>query len=218
MAKRKTKETREDSAAPKPLTLSQDRLLKAVQAHPLTFATGPAGTGKTYLCAAEAARALRSGQAQALCLTRPNVEAGRPLGFLPGGLQEKYAPYLQPFHAVLEERMGKGFVAGAVKAGTLRPLPLGFMRGTTFRDCWVILDEAQNTTPAEMKMFLTRIGGNCKVMVTGDLDQQDIPGLSGLEDAARRLRGVQGVAHVEFGVEDVVRSDLVGRILRAYAG
>lgn len=213
---RKPAAARDERPALSARTFAQSRLLKAIHTQSLVFATGVAGTGKTFLCAASAIDALQASRTGTVWLTRPNVEAGRPLGFLPGDLSQKFDPYLAPYYGVFAERTLSGFAECAVKSGRIKPVPLGFMRGLTFSNCWVILDEAQNTTPTEMKMFLTRIGEDCKVLVTGDPRQQDIPGRSGLDDAVSRLVGIPGFAHVEFGDADVVRSDMVGRILRAY--
>ncbi len=175
-------------------TQAQGHYLCALDSSELIFAIGPAGTGKTYCAAAYAADLLQRGEIERIIVTRPNIEVGSGMGFLPGELEEKYAPYLEPFRAK----------------------PLGFMRGETFDNAFVILDEAQNTTPAEMKMFLTRIGKNCTVVVDGDPDQCDLTGSSGLMDAVHRLEGLPGVSVVEFCEDDIVRSGLVKLILCAY--
>jgi phosphate starvation-inducible PhoH-like protein len=199
-----------------PKTLNQKRYLSCMKAHTLTVATGPAGTGKTFLCTALAAQMLQAHQINKIILTRPAVEAGESLGFLPGELEEKFDPYMQPYRDVLEQRLGKSHVECLIKRGQIVTAPLAYMRGTTFRDAFVILDEAQNTTPAQMKMFLTRIGENSKVVVNGDIDQSDLRGPSGLEDAVGRLQQVSDCGFVEFTMDDIVRHDLVGRIIRAY--
>ena len=200
---------------PGPLS-AQGRYISAMNSAIVIFGIGPAGTGKTYCAGAWAAEKLQSKRASRIIITRPNIEAGTPMGFLPGELEEKYEPYLQPFRSVMIERMGVGAYECAIKNEKICPEPLGFMRGKTFDDAVVILDEAQNCTPAEMKMFLTRIGKNCTVIIDGDPDQKDIPGLSGLTDAVRRLAAVEDVMVVEFDEDDIVRSGIVRDILRAY--
>lgn len=199
-----------------PMNEAQRRYIGAIKSFDLTFATGPAGTGKTWLCAALAAQALNEGHIDKIIITRPAVEAGEHLGFLPGELEEKFDPYLQPFRDVLNERLGKSFVEYLLKMGRIEATPLAYMRGRTFKNAYVILDEAQNTTPMQMKMFLTRIGHNCKVIVNGDMSQKDIHGQSGLDDAVARLAWIPAVKHVKFGKEDIVRSGLVGEIVKAY--
>ena len=200
-----------------PKTEIQSIYMQAILANDLTFGVGPAGTGKTYLPTALAADALLSKRTDKIVVTRPAQEAGESLGFLPGELDEKYEPYLQPIRQVLIERMGVGAMECGLKNGKIEPVPLAFMRGRTFNDCWVILDEAQNVTPKQMKMFLTRIGENCKVIVCGDTDQVDIVGQSGLKDAAERCAWIKRVAVVEFEIEDVVRSGLCLDILKSYS-
>jgi phosphate starvation-inducible PhoH-like protein len=202
----------------KPRTQAQSKFESAIRSCHLTFATGPAGTGKTYVAASLAAEALTDDPSLKLILTRPAVEAGEEMGFLPGDLNEKYAPYLTPFFQVLEERLSPGTVKYLLKVGRIVPRPLAYMRGMTFRDCWVILDEAQNTTPTQMKLFLTRIGVNSKVIVDGDLEQVDIRGISGLDDAVRRLADIPGIRHIEFSDSDIVRHGLVRQIISAYRG
>jgi phosphate starvation-inducible PhoH-like protein len=199
-----------------PLTESQKRYVNAIKNFELTFATGPAGTGKTWLCGALAAQALEAGQIEKIIITRPAVEAGESLGFLPGELEDKFDPFLQPFRDVLNERLGKSFVDYLIKMGRIEAAPLAYMRGRTFKNAYVILDEAQNTSPMQMKMFLTRMGANCKVIVNGDMSQKDIRGSSGLEDAVARLSWIPVVKHVKFTKDDVVRSGLVGEIVKAY--
>jgi phosphate starvation-inducible PhoH-like protein len=198
-------------------TQAQARYIAAIQGKVLTFGLGPAGTGKTWLATAMAAEAFATKQIDRILLTRPAVEAGEKLGFLPGTVDEKIEPYLRPFREVLEQRLGKGALEYALKAGKIAPMPIAYMRGLTFRDCWVLLDEAQNTTPTQMKLFLTRIGENAKVIVNGDPAQKDIPGKSGLWDAAARLKSDPEVAAIRFGRADVVRSGLCQRVLDAYA-
>lgn len=206
------------SASPlEPKTENQRKYMNAIRNYKLTFGLGPAGTGKTYLAGAIAADLLDSRAVDKIIITRPVVEAGESLGFLPGELDEKYEPYLQPLRAVFVERLGRSPTEYFMKAKKIEPMPLAYMRGMTFKDCVVILDEAQNVTPQQMKMFLTRIGENCTVIINGDIDQKDIPGPSGLEDAVKRISYIPSVKVVRFGVSDVVRSDLVGEIITAYA-
>lgn len=173
-------------------------------------------THNTYIAASMAAKALQDGDIDRIIITRPAVEAGESLGFLPGELEEKFDPYLQPFREVLEERLGKSQVEMFMKNGHIDARPLAYMRGSTFKNAFVILDEAQNTTPTQMKMFLTRIGYNCKVIVNGDIDQCDINGLSGLEDAVKRITYIPEVKHIVFKEDDIVRSGLVREIVCAY--
>lgn len=197
-------------------TENQKRYISAIKAAILTFGIGPAGTGKTYIAGALAAEAFRKKEVERIIITRPAVDAGESLGFLPGELSEKYAPYIDPFRQVLEERLGKGAVGYMQKYKTLDAQPLAYMRGRTFSNAFVILDEAQNVTPDQMKLFLTRIGQNCKVVVDGDISQKDIRGISGLEDAVKRLAWIPSVRMIEFGLEDVVRSGLVADIIMSY--
>lgn len=199
-----------------PLNESQRRYISAIRNFSLTLATGPAGTGKTWLCGALAAKALDSGEIDKIIITRPAVEAGEHLGFLPGELEEKFDPYLTPFREVLNERLGTKFVEYLIKMGRIEASPLAYMRGRTFKNSYVILDEGQNTTPTQMKMFLTRIGNDCKVIVNGDMSQKDIRGESGLEDAVKRLTWIPSVKHVRFERSDIVRSGLVQEIVTAY--
>lgn len=195
---------------------AQKRYINAINTFTLTFATGSAGTGKTYLAAALAADALESKQVEKIIITRPAVEAGESLGFLPGDIDQKFDPYLLPFREVLNERLGKSYVEYLVKVGRIEAAPLAYMRGRTFKNAFVILDEAQNTTHTQMKMFLTRIGYDCKVVVNGDYSQTDIASASGLEDAIKRLSFIPSIKHVHFTHADVVRSGLVREILQAY--
>lgn len=198
------------------LTETQAHYILGIEKQGLTFGLGPAGTGKTYVCGALAADALANKETDKIIITRPAVEAGEHLGFLPGELEEKFAPYLQPFRDVLDERLGRGYVDYLVKVGRIEAAPLAYMRGRTFKDCWVILDEAQNTTPTQMKLFLTRIGHDANVIVNGDVRQRDIGGKSGLEDAISRLSHLDAVNVIEFGSEDIVRSGLTQAIVEAY--
>jgi phosphate starvation-inducible PhoH-like protein len=199
-------------------TPNQVRYLRSILGHDLTFGIGPAGTGKTFLAVACAVDALERGAVQRIVLTRPAVEAGERLGFLPGDLAQKVDPYLRPLYDALYDLMGADRVAKAFEKAQLEIAPLAFMRGRTLNHAFVILDEAQNTTPEQMKMFLTRIGFGAKAVVTGDISQIDLPAgqPSGLIEADRILRGVRGIAHTRFTAADVVRHPLVARIVEAY--
>ncbi|AMM25265.1 PhoH family protein [Variovorax sp. PAMC 28711] len=201
-------------------TPTQATYLENIASHDITFGIGPAGTGKTYLAVACAVDALERSAVQRIVLTRPAVEAGERLGFLPGNLTEKVDPYLRPLYDALYELMGYDKVMKAFERNALEIAPLAFMRGRTLNNAFVILDEAQNTTPAQMKMFLTRIGFGAKAVVTGDVSQIDLPKsqLSGLIDAERVLRRVKGIATTHFTSADVVRHPLVARIVDAYDG
>ena len=200
-----------------PKTPSQKRYISAIKNNCLTFGIGPAGTGKSYCAAAMAADALESGRVERIILTRPAVEAGEQLGFLPGALDEKFAVYIEAFREILNERLGRGAVDYYLRHGRIVAAPLAFMRGKTFsQDTFVILDEAQNTSMSQMKMFLTRIGEDCKVVVNGDIEQSDIRGPNGLADAIKRLRGVPGVCIHQFEREDIVRSGLVRAVMDRY--
>jgi phosphate starvation-inducible PhoH-like protein len=182
----------------------------------VTFGIGPAGTGKTWFAAALAAEALQAGDIKTIVIVRPAVEAGENLGFLPGDLNEKVDPFMRPIYDALSERMGSSAMEYAIKAGAIEVRPLAFLRGSTLKDCWVLADEMQNTTPAQMKMFLTRIGENSRFIVNGDLSQTDIEGPSGLADALRRLDGLRFVAKVEFTTADIVRDPICQAIAERY--
>lgn len=197
-------------------TKNQQRYIEAIDSFPLTFGTGPAGVGKTFIAASMAAEALDAGETERIIITRPAVEAGESLGFLPGLLEEKYDPYLTPFKEVLEKKLGKSKVEYLIKTGVIEAAPLAYMRGRTFSDCWVILDEAQNTTPGQMKMFLTRIGAGATVVVNGDESQCDLFGPCGLTDAIRRVSYIPQIKIIRFDKEDVVRSGLAQEIVTAY--
>ena len=192
--------------------------LRQIQAHDITFGIGPAGTGKTYLAVASAVDAFERDQVSRIVLTRPAVEAGERLGFLPGDLAQKVDPYLRPLYDALYDLMGFDKVGKLLERGTIELAPLAYMRGRTLNHAFVILDEAQNTTPEQMKMFLTRIGIGARAVVTGDVTQIDLGrGMkSGLIEASRILREVRGIAFTEFLAEDVVRHPLVARIVNAY--
>ncbi len=199
-------------------TPTQTTYLENIASHDITFGIGPAGTGKTYLAVACAVDALERSNVQRIVLTRPAVEAGERLGFLPGDLTQKVDPYLRPLYDALYELMGFDKVQKAFERNQLEIAPLAFMRGRTLNNAFVILDEAQNTTPEQMKMFLTRIGFGAKAVVTGDVSQIDLPkgSLSGLVDAERVLKRVKGIAVSRFTTADVVRHPLVARIVDAY--
>ena len=201
-------------------TPTQATYLENIASHDITFGIGPAGTGKTYLAVACAVDALERSAVQRIVLTRPAVEAGERLGFLPGNLSEKVDPYLRPLYDALYDLMGFDKVQKAFERNALEIAPLAFMRGRTLNNAFVILDEAQNTTPEQMKMFLTRIGFGAKAVVTGDVSQIDLPKnqLSGLIDAERVLKRVKGIAITRFTTVDVVRHPLVARIVDAYDG
>ncbi|MDB5880847.1 MAG: phosphate starvation-inducible protein PhoH-like protein [Ramlibacter sp.] len=199
-------------------TPNQSVYLDNIAHHDITFGIGPAGTGKTYLAVACAVDALERSAVQRIVLTRPAVEAGEKLGFLPGDLSQKVDPYLRPLYDALYELMGLEKVTKAFERQALEIAPLAFMRGRTLNNAFVILDEAQNTTPEQMKMFLTRIGFGAKAVITGDISQIDLPKghLSGLVEAERILKRVNGIAHTRFTSADVVRHPLVARIVDAY--
>ena len=198
-------------------TQAQKRYMCAIKSHCLTFGIGPAGTGKSYCATAMAADALTSGRIERIILTRPAVEAGEHLGHLPGDLAEKFSVYIDPFRDILNERLGIGAVEYNLRHGRIVAAPLAFMRGKTFSsDTFVLLDEAQNTSVAQMKMFLTRIGEDCKVVVNGDVNQSDIRGINGLADAISKLRGLPGVHIHQFKRDDIVRSGLVRAVIDRY--
>ena len=199
-------------------TLGQREYVAAVREHELTLAVGPAGTGKTYLAMALAVVAMRNKEVERIVLTRPAVEAGEKLGFLPGDMTQKVDPYLRPLYDALYEIMGVESYQRMVERGTLEVAPLAFMRGRTLSDAFIILDEAQNTTPEQMKMFLTRLGAGSRCIVTGDASQIDLPKgkRSGLLEAMDVLRDVDGVSIIELTAKDVVRHELVQKIVRAY--
>jgi len=203
----------------KPRTPGQAVYLEQIQSHDITFGIGPAGTGKTYLAVACAVDALERDAVKRILLTRPAVEAGERLGFLPGDLAQKVDPYLRPLYDALYDLMGFDKVMKLMERNTIEVAPLAFMRGRTLNHAFIILDEAQNTTPEQMQMFLTRIGFGAKAVVTGDITQIDLPkGIkSGLKDAAEVLADVRGIAFTQFTKEDVVRHPLVARIVDAYA-
>ena len=211
-----TLRTRKKHVAPR--TPRQSAYLRTLADHELVFALGPAGTGKTYLAVAKAVAMKLAGHVDRIVLSRPAVEAGERLGFLPGDMREKVDPYLRPLYDALFDMMPGDQVARNLESGDIEVAPLAFMRGRTLSNAFVILDEAQNTTPVQMKMFLTRLGERSRMVVTGDLSQIDLPvgTRSGLEDALDILTSVKGVGRISFTSADVVRHDLVARIVEAY--
>ncbi len=202
----------------RPKTLGQKAYVDAIDEHAITFGIGPAGTGKTYLAMAKAVVALQTRQVSRIILTRPAVEAGESLGFLPGSLTDKIDPYLRPLYDAMYDMIDPESIPKLMAAGTIEVAPLAYMRGRTLNDAFVVLDEAQNTTPEQMKMFLTRLGFGSKMVVTGDVTQVDLAGgkKSGLVVVRRILRDVAGVRFIELGSGDVVRHRLVGEIIDAY--
>jgi phosphate starvation-inducible PhoH-like protein len=203
-----------------PRSSVQTTYMEALASEDLIFALGPAGTGKTYLAVAQAVSQLISGSVDRLILSRPAVEAGERLGFLPGDMKEKVDPYLRPLYDALYDMLPSEQVERRITSGEIEIAPIAFMRGRTLSDAFIILDEAQNTTPQQMKMFLTRFGMRARMVVCGDPNQVDLPDASksGLADAVSRLEGVKGIATVRFTSADVVRHPLVGRIVDAYEG
>lgn len=199
-------------------TLGQKKYCTAIQNHTITIGVGPAGTGKTYLAVAMAVTSFRAQEVNRIILTRPAVEAGEKLGFLPGDLQQKVDPYLRPLYDALFDMLGAETYQKYVERGNIEVAPLAYMRGRTLDDSFIILDEAQNTTPEQMKMFLTRLGFNSKMVITGDITQIDLPDgrRSGLKDVLRILRGIDDIAQVRFNEKDVVRHRLVQDIIKAY--
>ncbi|KAA6451410.1 PhoH family protein [Bacillus swezeyi] len=199
-------------------TIGQREYINAMKRHDLIFGIGPAGTGKTYLAVVKAVHELKNGRIKRIILTRPAVEAGESLGFLPGDLKEKVDPYLRPLYDALHDVLGTDHTARLLERGTIEIAPLAYMRGRTLDDAFVILDEAQNTTPAQMKMFLTRLGFGSKMVITGDITQIDLPKgvTSGLAVAKSMLLDIEGISFVELDQTDVVRHPLVARIIEAY--
>ena len=202
----------------RPKTPAQKEYVDAIRSNTITFGIGPAGTGKTYLAMAMAVAALNDKQVSRIVLTRPVVEAGENLGFLPGTLTEKIDPYIRPLYDALYELMDSARATRYINDNTIEIAPLAFMRGRTLNDAFIILDEAQNTTPQQMKMFLTRLGLGSKMVVTGDITQTDLPkGISGLKTVRQVLDGLEDIAFCEFKNVDVVRHSLVAKIVAAYA-
>lgn len=200
----------------RPKTEGQSRYVKAIADNTITFGLGPAGTGKTYLAMAMAVSALKRREIARIVLARPVVEAGESLGYLPGTLEEKLDPYMRPLYDALFDMVDAERGSGLIEQGVIEIAPLAFMRGRTMNDAFVILDEAQNTTPDQMKMFLTRLGFNSKFVITGDSTQRDLLGASGIDVARRVLAGVDDIAFVDLGAADIVRHSLVAAIVDAY--
>lgn len=202
----------------RPKTLGQKKYVELIKNNTVTFGIGPAGTGKTYLAVALAVRAFKAKEVSKIILTRPAVEAGEKLGFLPGDLQNKVDPYLRPLYDALFDMLGAEGFQRQMERGTIEVAPLAYMRGRTLDDSFIILDEAQNTTPEQMKMFLTRLGFNSKMVITGDITQIDLPDSrrSGLVEAVKILKNIEGIAVNRFNEKDVVRHRLVQDIVRAY--
>ena len=206
--------------APPPLqakTPNQKTYINSIEHNTITIGTGPAGSGKSYVATALAADLLAQNKIEKLILTRPLVEAGEKMGFLPGTMDEKMLPYLLPVLSILHERLGVSFTDYLIKTKRIVGLPLAFARGHTFKDCFVLLDEAQNMTASQMKLFLTRIGEDCTVVINGDVSQKDLHNAHGLEDAIRRIGDLKGVGHVAFNRDDIVRSGLCQAIVDRYA-
>ncbi len=202
----------------KPKTLGQKKYVETINKNTIVFGVGPAGTGKTYLAVAMAVKAFRAKEINRIILTRPAVEAGEKLGFLPGDLQQKVDPYLRPLYDALFDMLGADSFQKYQEKGNIEVAPLAYMRGRTLDDSFIILDEAQNTTPEQMKMFLTRLGFNSKIVVTGDITQIDLPDgkKSGLKEAVKILKGIDDIETVRFSEKDVVRHRLVQDIIKAY--
>jgi phosphate starvation-inducible PhoH-like protein len=202
----------------RPKTANQKRYVEAIEDHTITFGIGPAGTGKTYLAMAKAVAALQSKKVNRIVLTRPAVEAGENLGFLPGTLSEKIDPYLRPLFDALHDMIDIDSIPRLMQSGIIEVAPLAYMRGRTLNDAFVILDEAQNTTPEQMKMFLTRLGFGSKMVITGDVTQVDLPNAqkSGLKVVREILKDIDDIAFLELTAEDVVRHRLIGDIVKAY--
>ncbi len=203
-------------------TQAQGQLMVQIDNKDIVFATGPAGTGKTYVSAGSAADQLAQGSIEKIIVCRPMQACDEDMGFLPGTEAEKYAPWVAPVAAVFEERLGKSYVESLVKGKRIEYMPLMTMRGASFKDAWILLDEAQNTTPEQMKMFLTRIGENCKMIISGDIRQSDrkdshgSPLSNGLDDALYRVSKIPAVGHVAFTVDDIVRHGIIRDILAQY--
>lgn len=200
----------------RPLTANQRLYDISINANILTFGTGPAGSGKTWYATMLLAKMLHDGEIERIIVTRPAVEAGESLGFLPGELDEKYEPYFRPVREPLTDFFGSGHLEYLIKSKTIEARPLGLLRGASLSNAGILFDEAQNATPTQMKMFLTRVGENTKVIVNGDMRQKDIAGLSGLEDAIKRMSLVDRVGHIAFTRDDIVRSGFCKSVVLAY--
>jgi phosphate starvation-inducible PhoH-like protein len=203
----------------KPFTAKTDKqkeYFKLINSHQITIAHGAAGTGKSHVALASAAEAIYYGEISKIVITKPLVEAQEHLGYLPGNIDEKQLPYLLPVKYILNDLLGKSFVENLIRNGQIEVVPLAYMRGLTFKDSFVILDEAQNTTPGQMKLILTRLNQDSKLIINGDSRQVDIKGANGLEDAIKRLKWVPGIAMIEFDRNDCVRADIISDIISAY--
>ena len=198
------------------LTEAQGHYILSIKSKTITFGVGAAGTGKTWCAAAMACDEFANKSVSQIIITRPVVETGNSLGALPGSTGEKFQPYIAPVYEVMQQRLGKSQLEYAMKAGQIKAIPLEFMRGCSFDNSWVILDEAQNSTPEQMLMLLTRVGQNCKLIINGDPKQSDIKRKSGLDDAMEKLAGLADVGFVEFEIDDIVRSGIVREILIRY--
>jgi phosphate starvation-inducible PhoH-like protein len=197
-----------------PRSPNQQKFLTAIADHSLTLAIGPAGTGKTYLAVSAAVEALEAGRIERIVLSRPAIEAGESLGYLPGDMMEKMAPYLRPLYDCLTDRLGGKRLRSLMEEGDIEIAPIGYMRGRTLNNAFVVIDEAQNCTYAQMKMLLTRLGWHSTMVITGDPEQSDLlPGISGLADVARRLEPLPGIAVIRLEEQDIVRHPLVGAML-----
>lgn len=198
-------------------TEAQYHYRESIRKNILTVGSGPAGTGKTYVCTKWACEELEARRINKIIVTRPALEAAdEQMGFLPGTLEEKFAPYFEPFRAIMADHFGQTHLDNLMKRGRIEVAPMAYIRGLTFEDAIIILDEAQNTTPKQMKLFLTRVGENARVIVNGDIDQKDIKGKSGLEDLITRIEGMPSVNHIAFEEDDIVRSGFVKDILMRY--
>jgi phosphate starvation-inducible protein PhoH and related proteins len=197
-------------------TDNQEKYINAIKSFKVIIAMGPAGTGKTYLATILAAKQLNDRTIKKIIITRPAVEVDEKLGFLPGELNEKFEPYLWPVKSILSEVFGDSLTEYLVKTKSIEAVPLAYLRGRTFKDCWVLLDEAQNTTPRQMKMFVTRYGINCKMIINGDPTQKDINGKSGLDDVINKLSYIPSVKIIDLYRGDIVRHGLVGEFIQAY--
>lgn len=199
------------------LTEAQSHYMMSISSNDIVFAIGDAGTGKTFVAAVMAIDALLDGDVRQIVLTRPAMEAGESLGFLKGDKDEKYEPYMAPFRRILNERIGKNYVDALIKSHKIIPYPLAYMRGEAFDNSWILLDEAQNVTREQMKMFLTRMGKHSKMIISGDPDQSDSKSIDGLLHAVKTVENIAGVSVTEFEADDCVRSDIVTDILKAYS-
>jgi phosphate starvation-inducible protein PhoH and related proteins len=215
-AKSHKKRIRASNREVKPLTKSQARYDQSITENIITFSDGAWGSGKTWWACYRAAKALKDGDIERIIITRPAQEAEEHLGFMPGDLDEKFEPYFRPVREALEEFLGSGPLEYYIRDETIEARPLAYLRGSTFKNAFVIFDEAQNATPNQMKLFLSRIGENCTVVIDGDLEQKDIPGQSGLADAIKRLDGLDQVGFVHFEGEDIVRSGMSKAIWDRY--